>query len=326
MKTLLAGRVGLCCLLLTAFAALSANAQDYPSRTIRIIVAYPPSGATDLMARVIAPHLSKTWNVPVVVENKPGASGNIGMDMLAKSPPDGLTLAMTNNVVAINVSLFPNLPFDMIKDFEPLGLIGTTPMVLVVNRDIPVNTVAELTAYAGKNPGKVNYASCGLGTPQHLAIELYRSLSKADMLHVPYKGCAPGVTDLIGGQVQVMAMTTAQAAPQIKAGMLRALAVTTPHRSAILPDVPTMQEAGVPGYKLDIWYGLMAPAKTPDPILAKIYAEVRKFITSPEIVDKLRASGVEELVTTREEHARTLKEDLDKYSKLIRSLNLTAAN
>ena len=326
MKTLAAGRVILCCLVLSAFAAVSAIAQDYPSRTIRIIVAYPPSGATDLMARVIAPHLSKTWNVPVVVENKPGASGNIGMDMLAKSPPDGLTLAMTNNVVAINVSLFPNLPFDMVKDFEPLGLIGTTPMVIVVNRDVPAKTVAELTAYTEKNPGKVNYASCGLGTPQHLAIELYRSLSKADMLHVPYKGCAPGVTDLIGGQVQVMAMTTAQAAPQIKAGTLRALAVTTPHRSAILPDVPTMQEAGVPGYKLDIWYGLMAPARTPEPILAKIHQEVRKFITSPEIVEKLRASGVEELVTTRKEHANTLSEDLDKYSNLIRSLNLTAAN
>ena len=326
MKTLLAGRIVLCCFMLTAFAAFSAKADDYPSRTIRIIVAYPPSGATDLMARLIAPHLSKIWNVPVVVENKPGASGNIGMDMLAKSAPDGLTLAMTNNVVAINVSMFPNLPFDMVKDFEPLGLLGTTPMVLVVNRDVPVKTVADLTAYTAKNPGKVNYASCGLGTPQHLAIELYRSLSKADMLHVPYKGCAPGVTDLIGGQVQVMAMTTAQAAPQVKAGMLRPLAVTTAHRSAILPDVPTMQEAGVPGYKLDIWYGLMAPAKTPAPILDKIYQEVRKAITSPEMIERLRSSGVEELVTTREEHAKTLKEDLDKYSTLIRSLNLTAAN
>jgi tripartite-type tricarboxylate transporter receptor subunit TctC len=310
-------------------AALSftlAWAQDYPSRTIRIIVAYPPSGATDLLARFVAPHLSKTWGVPVVVDNKPGASGNIGMDMLAKSPPDGLTLAMTNNVVAINVSLFPNLPFDMVKDFEPLGLIGSTPMVMVVNPGFPPKTVAELTAYAQANPGKVNYASCGLGTPQHLAIELYRSLAKVDMLHVPYKGCAPGVTDLIGGQVQVMAMTTAQAAPQIKSGTVRALAVTTTHRSAILPDVPTFEQAGVPGYKLEIWYGLMAPAKTPAPILDKIYQEVRRFITSPEMVEKLRASGVEELVTTREEHARILKEDLDKYATLIRGLKLTPAN
>src|SRR5262245_41987659 len=169
-----------------------ANAQDYPSRTVRVIVAYPPSGTTDLLARLIAPHLSKSWGVPVVVDNKPGASGNIGMDMLAKSPPDGLTLAMTNNVVAVNVGLFPNLPFNMVKDFEPLGLIGSTSMVLVVNPNFPVKTMQELTGYARKNPGKVNFASCGLGTPQHLAIELYRSMAQIDMLHIPYKGCAPG--------------------------------------------------------------------------------------------------------------------------------------
>jgi tripartite-type tricarboxylate transporter receptor subunit TctC len=304
----------------------SAEAQDYPSRTIKIVVAYPPSGATDLLARIVAPHLSKTWGVPVVVDNRPGASGNIGMDVVAKSPPDGLTLAMTNNVVAINVSLFPNLPFDMVKDFEPLGLIGSTPMVLVVNPKLPVKTVADLTEYAKKNPGKLTYASCGLGTPQHLAVELYRSLAQVDMLHVPYKGCAPGVTDLIGGQVQVMAMTTSQSAPQINSGTLRALAVTTTHRSAILPDVPTFEQAGVAGYKLDIWFGLMAPAKTPVPILDKIHDEVKKFITLPETAERLRASGVEELVTSREEHAKVLKEDLDKYATLIRGLKLAPAN
>ncbi len=284
---------------LAAFAVIaalsvSAEAQDYPSRTIKIVVAYPPSGATDLLARIVAPHLSKTWGVPVVVDNRPGASGNIGMDVVAKSPPDGLTLAMTNNVVAINVSLFPNLPFDMIKDFEPLGLIGSTPMVLVVNPKLPVKTVAELTDYAKKNPGKLTYASCGLGTPQHLAVELYRSLVEIDMLHVPYKGCAPAVTDLIGGQVQVMAMTTSQSAPQINSGTLvRALAVSdNAPPSAILPDVPTLEQAGVAGYKLDIWFGLMAPAKTPVPILDKIHDEVKKFITLPETAERLRASGV----------------------------------
>jgi tripartite-type tricarboxylate transporter receptor subunit TctC len=320
--------------LASAFAAIvvaialsgSAQAQDYPSRTVRIIVAYPPSGATDLLARLVAPHFSKTWGVPVIVDNKPGASGNIGMDMLAKSPPDGLTLAMTNNVVAINVSLFPNLPFDMLKDFESLGLIGSTPMVLVVNPNLPVKTLAELTGHAKKNPGVVNFASCGLGTPQHLAIELYRSLAKVDMLHIPYKGCAPGVTDLISGQVQLMAMTAAQSAPHIKAGTLRALAVTTAHRSAILPDVPTVEQSGVPGYKLDIWFGMMAPAKTPAPILDKIYVEAKKFFTSPEVVERLRASGVEELTTSREEHAKILKDDLEKYSTLVRGLKLTPAD
>jgi tripartite-type tricarboxylate transporter receptor subunit TctC len=309
-----------------AALSVSAKAQDYPSRTIKIVVAYPPSGSTDFLARIVAPHLSKTWGVPVIVDNRPGASGNIGMDAVAKSTPDGLTLAMTNNVVAINVSLFPNLPFDMVKDFGPLGLIGSTPMVLVVNPKLPVKTVAELTDYAKKNPGKLTYASCGLGTPQHLAVELYRSLAEVDMLHVPYKGCAPGVTDLIGGQVQVMAMTTSQSAPQINSGTLLALAVTTTHRSAILPEVPTFEQAGVAGYKLDIWYGLMAPAKTPVPILDKIHDEVKKFITLPETAERLRASGVEELVTSREEHAKVLKEDLDKYATLIRGLKLAPAN
>lgn len=295
-------------------------------RTIKMVVAYPPSGATDLMARLVAPHLQKAWGVPVVVDNRPGASGNIGMDSVAKSPPDGYTLAMTNNVVAINVSLFPNLPFDMVKDFEPLGLIGSTPMVLVVNPNVPAKTLAELTGYAKANPGRVNFASCGIGTPQHLAIELYRSMAQIDMQHIPYKGCAPGVSDLIGGQVQVMAMTTSQSAPQIKSGTLRALAVTTTHRSAILPDVPTFEEAGVPGYQLDIWYGLMAPAKTPAPILEKIFAEVKRFITAPEAKARLAASGVEELVTSREEHAKVLKDDLDKYAKLISQLKFAPAN
>jgi tripartite-type tricarboxylate transporter receptor subunit TctC len=312
--------------LVVALGPSVADAQTYPERAVKIVVSYPPGGSTDILARLIAPHLSKTWDVPVVVENKPGASGNIGMDMVAKSPPDGLTLAMTNNVVAINVSLFPHLPFDMVKDFEPLGLIGSTPMVVTVNPNFPVKTVAELTDYGRKNPGRITYASCGLGTPQHLAIELYRSLTNTNMLHVPYKGCAPGVTDLIGGQVQLMAMTVPQAAPQIKSGTLRALAVTTPHRSALLPDVPTFEEAGVPDYKLDIWYGLMAPAKTPTPVLSKIHDEVKRFITLPETKKKLVSNGVEELVTSRSEHANVLKEDLNKYAKLIRELNLTPAN
>lgn len=224
-----------CSLSLMLGMAPSAGAQTYPERTIRIIVSYPPGGSTDLLARLVAPHLSSTWGVPVIVENKPGASGNIGMDMVAKSPPDGLTLAMTNNVVAINVSLFPNLPFDMTKDFEPLGLIGSTPMVLTVNPKFPAKTVAELTDYVKKNQGRVAFASCGLGTPQHLSIELYRAIAGIEMLHVPYRGCAPGVTDLISGQVQLMSMTTPQAAPQIKSGNLRPLAVTTSHRSALLP-------------------------------------------------------------------------------------------
>jgi tripartite-type tricarboxylate transporter receptor subunit TctC len=314
----------LACIALCAVPVGPAAAADtFPGRAVKIIVPYPPSGTSDFLARLIAPKLGESWGVPVIVDNRPGASGNIGMDVVAKSPADGLTLAMTNSAVAINVAMFPKLSFDVAQDFEPLGLIGSTPMVMSVNPNVPAKTLAELTDYAKRNPGKLTFGSCGWGTPQHLAIELYRSMVGVNMLHVPYKGCAPAVTDAIGGQVQVLATTASQGAAQINAGTLRGLAVTSSRRSASLPDIPTFQEAGLSGYRLDIWFGLMAPAKTPDAILTRIYQSVREIVQSSDVVERMRASGVEELVTTRQEHAAVLKEDLAKYSRLFSELKLT---
>jgi tripartite-type tricarboxylate transporter receptor subunit TctC len=299
------------------------GAETFPGHTVRMIVPYPASGSSDYLARLIAPKLGEAWGVPVVVDNRPGASGNIGMDVVAKSPADGLTLVMANSVVAVNVALFPTLAFNVARDFAPLGLIGSTPMVMTVNPAVPAKTVAELTDYAKRNPGKLNFGSCGIGTPQHLAVELYRAMAGVEMLHVPYKGCAPAVTDAIGGEIQVLATTAWQSAPQIKAGTLRGLAVTSQRRSAALPDVPTFEEAGLAGYRLDIWFGLMAPAKTPETIQAKIHRAVLDIVRSPEIAARMRAGGVEELITSRAEHAAILKEDLAKYTELIAQLKLT---
>jgi tripartite-type tricarboxylate transporter receptor subunit TctC len=306
--------------------ASSACGQTYPERTVKIVVPYPPSGASDFLARLLAIRLADWWGVPVVVDNRPGASGNIGMDMVAKSPADGLTLVMTNSAVAINVALFPRSGFDVTRDFEPLGLIGSTPMVMSVNPMVPARTLMELSDHVKRNPGRLNFGSCGLGTPQHLAVELYRSMVGVDMMHVPYKGCAPAVTDIIGGQIQVLATTASQAAPHIKSGALRGLATTSAHRSEALPDIPTFEESGLRGYRLEIWFGLMAPAKTPTAILTKVHRDVLKIVKAPDIEGRMRGAGVEDLTTSRDEHAAVLKEDLAKYSRLIRSLNLTPDN
>jgi tripartite-type tricarboxylate transporter receptor subunit TctC len=310
------------CLAFDLPQSAAAGADTFPGHPVRMVVPYPPSGTSDYLARLIAPKLAEAWGAPVVVDNRPGASGTIGMDVAAKSPADGLTLVMTNSVVAINVALFPNLAFNVVRDFAPLGLIGSTPMVMTVNPAVPAKTVAELTEYAKRNPGKLNFGSCGLGTPQHLAVELYRAMAGVDMLHVPYKGCAPAVTDAIGGEIQVLATTAWQSAPQIKSGTLRGLAVTSQRRSAALPDIPTFEEAGLAGYRLDIWFGLMAPAKTPETIQAKIHRSVLDVVRSPDVAARMRDGGVEELITSRVEHAAILKEDLTRYAGLVAQLKL----
>src|SRR5258708_1687040 len=309
---------------IAALTGSVAAAQSYPNRPVKIVVPSPPTGTSDFLARLVAPKLSTNWGVPVVVENRPGASGNIGMEVVAKSPADGYTLVMTNSAVAINVGLFPKLGFNVIQDFQPLGLIGSTPMVVTVTASLPIDTVAGLTAYAKQNPGRLAYGSCGIGTPQHLAIELYRSMTGTEMLHVPYSGCAPAVTDTISGQVQLLATTASQAAQHVQSGALRALAVTAAHRSLTLPSAPTFAEAGLAGYDLDIWFGLMAPAKTQTVILEQIYREVRSIVQSKPIAERMRIAGVDELLTTRDVHAMILKQDVEKYLRLIRSLDLAA--
>jgi len=304
-----------------AASTLGAYAQSYPARTIHIVVPYPPTGSSDVLARWIGQKLSESWKVPVVIDNRPGAAGNIGMESVARAAPDGYTLVMTNNAQAINVSLYPT-PFYIEKDFEPLGLIGSSPMVLAVTPSLPVKNLMELTALAKSEPDKLSYGSCGLGTPQQLAIELYREMTGIKMLHVPYRGCAPAVTDAIGGQVQIIATTAGQMAPQIKSGMLRPIASTGKRRSSATPDVPTFEEAGLSGYDLDIWFGMMAPKETPPAILDKVHDEVAKILATAESRRRLETLGIEFFITTRAEHAKTLHDDIEKYTRLISNLDL----
>jgi len=307
-----------------AFVATFAKAETFPDRAVRIIVPYPATGSSDLLARYLAQKLQEEWKVPVIVDNRPGAAGNVGMNTVAHSPGDGYTLAMTNNAVAVNVSLYEKI-FDIVNDFQPLGLIGVTPMVLAVNPKLSVKSIAELTALAKAEPGTLNYGSCGVGTPQHLAIELYKSMTNVQLFHVPYRGCAPAVADAIAGRVQILATTVAQMAPQLSAHLMRGLAVTSKRRSTILPDLPTLAEAGVADYNLDIWFGMMAPAGTPKQIVEKIHDDVLSVLSNPESRKRLNEMGIEYYVSSREEHAQVLHDDIEKFAALIKELKLSQA-
>lgn len=303
--------------------AVPAARAEYPDRPIKIIVPFPPSGTSDILARLVGQKLQEKWGVTVIVENRPGVAGNLGMATVAKSANDGYTLVMTNNVVAINVSLYPKT-FDVEKDFAPLGLIGQTPLILAVPKDVPAKSIAELTALAKSKPGKINYGSCGKGTPQELALDLYQTSVDIRLFTVSYRGCAPAVTDALGGQIQVVVTTTAQMAPQIAGGNFRGLAVTSKQRSALTPEIPTFREAGLPGYELEVWLGLMAPAGTPEPILAKIHDTVTALLHEPELKAQLLKVGIEPLLTTRAEHAAILHKDIEKYGALLRRLEANA--
>ena len=296
-----------------------AHAQDaYPSKPIRIVVPFPAGGTTDILARAAAQKLSEAWGQGVVVDNRPGAGGNIGSDIVAKAAPDGYTLLMgTVGTHAINPSLYSKMPYDHVKDFAPIVLVAGVPNVLVVNPLLPIHTVADLVAYAKANPGKLNFASSGSGTSIHLSGELFKTDAGIDMTHVPYKGSAPALTDLVGGQVQLMFDNLPSSLPQIKAGKLRAVAVTSAVRAPALPDVPTIAESGYPGFEASSWFGLLARAGTKPEIIAKINAEVRKWLTSPEARDKLLAQGANASPGTPEDFARHIAAETAKWAKVV---------
>ncbi len=277
---------------IATFAALAPAQTAFPTKPIRIVVPFPAGGATDILARAVAQKLTETTGQSVVVDNRPGAGGNIGAELVAKSPPDGYTLLMgTVGTHAINPSLYPKMPYDHVKDFAPVILVAGVPNVLVVNPSLPVNSVQELIAYGKANPGKLNFASSGAGTSIHLSGELFKTMTGVQMTHVPYKGSSPALTDLIGGQVQLMFDNLPPSLPHIKAGKLRALAVTSAQRALALPDVPTVAEAGLPGFEASSWFGLLAPAGTPKDAIAKINGEVAKWLATPEAKEKLASQG-----------------------------------
>jgi tripartite-type tricarboxylate transporter receptor subunit TctC len=305
-------------LLVAAFAA-GAWAQDYPTKPIRIVVPFPPGGATDLLARAVAQRLTEKWGQAVIVDNRPGAGGNIGSELVAKAAPDGYTLEMgTVGTHAINASLYAKMPYDHVKDFVPIVLVAAVPNVLVVNPSLPVKSVQELIAYAKANPGKLNFASSGNGTSIHLSGELFKVMAGVQMTHVPYKGSAPALQDLIAGQVQLMFDNLPPSLPQIKAGKLRALAVTTAKRSPALPDLPTIAESGLPGFESSSWFGLLAPAGTPQPIVAKLNAEVNAWLATPEAKEKLLASGANPAGGSPEDFAKHIAAETAKWQKVVK--------
>ena len=297
--------------------ALNAQAQsDYPSRPVRIIVPSPPSGGTDIVARVLAQHFSNALRQQFFVENKPGAGNVIGIEAAARAAPDGYTLLVSASTIALNSVLYKKVPYDPVRDFTPITLAATAPNILVVNPKLPINSVAELIAAAKAEPGRLTYGTPGIGTSPHLCMELFKSMAGVDLQHVPYKGTAAAVTDIIGGQIDVAFATALTAKPLIDAGRLRALAVSGPRRVAALPGVPPVAEAGVPGYEAMQWYGLLAPAGTPTALVERVHAQAMVALRSPEMKARLAADGAEPLGTTPAEFGAYIKRELDKWARV----------
>jgi tripartite-type tricarboxylate transporter receptor subunit TctC len=299
------------------------NAQSWPSRPLRYIVPFPPGAFNDTLARTLAAELPKTLGQPVVVENRPGGNTLIGTEVAAKSPPDGYTLYGAALPFSVIQSLYKT-SFDVTKDFAPITLAGVTPNLLVANPTAPVNTVKELIAYARANPGKLNYASTGNGTSNHLSFELFKAMTQTSVTHVPYKGSAPAVTDLIAGQVQVMFDNTPNVLPHVRAGKLKALAVSSKARTALAPEVPSVDEAGVPGYDVTVWFGVLTVAGTPREVVQRLNAEMVRILTSAEVRERFAKIGVEVVAGSPEHFSGFLKSEVERWAKVVRDANIKA--
>jgi len=309
-------------LIVTLGMAAGAAAQDYPSHAIRMIVPYPPAGGTDIVARIVNEPLTAILGQPIIVDNKGGAAGNLGTDLAAKAPPDGYTVLFTLSSHTINPKLYGKLPFDVEKDFAAVSLAAYIPQIVVVNPSLPVGSIQELIAYAKANPGKLNYASVGIGSPGHIAGELFKLKTGISMVHVPYKGGGPAVTDTLGGQVQVLIVSIPAAYQYVKAGRLRAIAVASDKRSAAAPDIPTIAEQGVDCI-VNSWYGALVPAKTPPAVVAKLNAAMVKALATPETKDKLFAQGAEAASSTPAEFEALIRDELKKWDYVIREAKIT---
>jgi tripartite-type tricarboxylate transporter receptor subunit TctC len=306
-------------------APLAAHAQLYPAKPVTIVVPFAAGGTTDILARVIGQALNKELGQSVLVDNRAGAGGNIGAQLAAKAVPDGHTLFMgTVGTHAINQSLYKKLPFDPVKDFAPLTRVAMVPNLLVAHPGKPYKNVKELVAYAKANPGKVNFGSSGSGSSIHLSGELFNALAKVDMVHVPYKGSAPAVTDLVGGQIDIMFDNMPSAIQHVRSGRLRALAVTTAKRSPELPDVPTIAEAGVPGYEATSWFGMFAPAGTPAPVVARLHGALVKVLADPAVKKKLAEQGAEPYSESPEQFAEFMRKETAKWSKVVKESGASA--
>jgi tripartite-type tricarboxylate transporter receptor subunit TctC len=304
-------------------AAAPASAQTFPDHTVRIVVPYPPGGFNDTLARVSAEKLTKMWNQPVVVENKPGGNTTLGNAFVAKSPADGYTILVTPLPFSALPGLYGNkLPYDALKDFTPLVWAGSTQNALVVRNDLPVNSVKELIEYAKKNPGKVNYGSTGSGSSNHLSMELFMKMTGTRMQHIPYKGSAPATLAMVSGEIDALFDNVPNVLPQIKAGKMKAIAVSGLQRSVLLPSVPTVAESGVPGYEVNVWFGMQLPAGTPKPIVDKINRDMVSLLKEPDVVARFRDQGVEVVASSPAEFSQLIQKEVVKWTQLIKDANI----
>lgn len=305
--------------LLLCLASATAHAQAWPSKPIRMVVPYPPGGPTDVMGRIVALELSKATGQPVVVDNKPGASGQIGAQDVARAAGDGYTLLANASIHVINPHVLSKPLFDPLKEFAPVALAGTVPLVFVVPPNLPVRTPQEFVAWAKKNPGKVNFASSSTASAPHLAGEYLKQLTGVDMQHVPYKGSAPALADVAGGQVQMMLDPLPSAMPFIKGGKLRAIALSAPARVSAMPDLPTMAESGFPGFDLGSWYGIWAPASTPRELVARINAEIVKAMRPAEVKERVQGLGAEPGALSADEFNAFSRSEFERWGKIVRA-------
>ncbi|MGY3615066.1 tripartite tricarboxylate transporter substrate binding protein [Bradyrhizobium sp. USDA 10063] len=303
-------------------ASTAADPDNYPSRTIRYIVPYPPGGFNDTLARIVSQKLGEAWGVPVVVENRPGGGTLIGTEAVAKAPPDGYTLLGVAFPFSANPSIYKNLPYDTVKDFTPLIFAGQTQNLLVVRPSMPINSVKELIDYAKKNPGKVSYGSTGIGSSNHLSMELFKSMAGIDIVHVPYKGSAPMVNDLLGGHIDAAFDNTPNVLPQVKADKLRALGVSSKTRSALAGDVPTVSEAGVPGYEVTVWFGIVGPAGMRPEVVHKLNAEMNTIFKMDDVKRRFADQGVEPVGGTPSQFADHIRAEIQKWAKVVKDANI----
>lgn len=311
----------LVCVFLFAFLASLAHAQ-YPNRPVKLIVPFPPAGATDIVGRIVAQKLGEQMGQSVVVENKPGAGGSIGSDLVAKSTPDGYTLLMATSSTHSIGPVLQKLPYDPLKDFAPITHVANVPNVLVVSPVLPVTSVQELIAYAKARPGQLNFASSGVGTIVHLNGELFKMLAGVDLVHVPYKGTALSIPDVANGSVAMLFDSLASVQPHIKSGRVRPIAVNAQKRSALLPEVPTLAEAGMPAFDRYTWFGMFAPAGTPRDIVTRVNAEVATALKAPDLLERFAAAGAEAVGSTPEQFVERIKSDAAKWAQVIKAANV----
>jgi tripartite-type tricarboxylate transporter receptor subunit TctC len=309
--------------LVLGLTALGAAAQTFPDRTVRFVVPYPPGGFNDTLARVSADKLGKMWNQPVVVENKPGGNTTVGNVSVAKGPADGYSILITPLPFSALPGLYRgNLPYDALKDFQPVVWAGSTMNALVVRNELPVNTVQEFIEYARKNPGKLNYGSTGSGSSNHLSMELFMKMTGVKLAHIPYKGSAPAVTAILGGEIDALFDNVPNVLQQIKAGKMKAIGVSGLQRAVLLPEVPTISESGVPGYEVNVWFGMQVAAATPRPIVDKLNRDIVTLLKEPDVVKRFRDQGVEVVASTPEQFSKLVQSEVLKWTQLVQDANI----